>query len=408
MSQHRKASRRDPERGSYLLSILAIGATLPCVVARQQFTFETNWQAQFHSLSSPVNVASRGPPSGEDEDRIPIRIDNRCEDTIWPGIVTQAGTGPGTGGFELVSGNKTELWVSPDWQGRIWGRTNCTVDGDMASCDTGECGKLDCEGSGVPPATLAEFTLAGGENNMQTFYDVSLVDGYNIPIAVNHIPSKNTSFIPPNLTNLACIATAGWLYESNATSAIYGNTSYPVPWETNESNDSVSSWCPWPYLKFPPAKPGHGVFPYPDDNIERPAFSPCNSACAASGKDKDCCAGKYNDPEVCKPSRYSKTAKDVCPDAYSFAYDDHQSTFIIPKGGGWEVVMCPKGRSTTILRQLGDVMFGLADSGELSDEVLARLRNTSYITMERGAGSGLTVELTWLVLTVLLMVSLST
>ena len=175
---------------------------------------------------------------------------------------------------------------------------------------------------------------------MQTSYDISLVDGYNIPMAINHIPSKNKSFIPPNVTNLACIATTGWLYEQNATSAIYSNTFYPIPWEMDESNESVSSWCPWPCRKFPSTKPGGGVFPYPDDNIERPLFSPCNSACAASGKGKDCCAGKYNDPQKCKPSRYSTVAKNICPDAYSFAYDDQESTFYHSRGwwlGGCDV-----------------------------------------------------------------------
>lgn len=65
---------------------------------------------------------------------------------------------------------------------------------------------------GATPATLAEFNLAGGVDNMQTFYDISLVDGYNIPMGINYIPAKNTTFIPPNLTNCACIATTGWYF----------------------------------------------------------------------------------------------------------------------------------------------------------------------------------------------------
>lgn len=32
---------------------------------------------------------------------------------------------------------------------------------------------------GVPPATLAEFTLSGDGNT--DFYDISIVDGYNLP-----------------------------------------------------------------------------------------------------------------------------------------------------------------------------------------------------------------------------------
>ncbi|KAL6902911.1 Hsp70-like protein [Trichoderma evansii] len=248
--------------------------------------------------------------------------------------------------------------VGPDWQGRVWGRTNCTVNGESCACKTGDCfAKMDCEFSGATPATLAEFNLAGGVDNMQTFYDISLVDGYNIPMGINYIPAKNTTFIPPNLTNCACIATTGWVFSSTGagTGTFYSNVTYPIPLESEETNES------------------------------RPAFAPCNSACAATGTDKDCCIGKYHDPKICKPSQYSKSVKAVCPDAYSFAFDDQQSTFIIPKGGGWEVVMCPEGRSTDILRKLGPEMFELASGGRLSTHSLKRLRNATYIREERAS-----------------------
>ena len=95
--------------------------------------------------------------------------------------------------------------------------------------------------------------------------------------------------------------------------------------------------------------------------------------------------GKYHDPDVCKPSSYSKRAKEVCPDAYSFAFDDQASTFIIPTGGGWEVVMCPKGRSTNILNQLGNELHELARDGNLSVLSRARLSNITYIEADRSA-----------------------
>lgn len=220
---------------------------------------------------------------------------------------------------------------------------------------------------------------------MQTFYDLSLVDGYNLPMAIKYIPAKNTTFIPPNLTNPACIATSGWIHSRNDTGTYYSNDSYPIPLETFETNDSIRNWCPWKYLAFPPNKPGNGVYPYPDDRIRRSDFSPCNSACSATGSKRDCCEGKYHDPDLCKPSRYSMKIKAICPDAYSFAFDDQKSTFIIPKGGGFEVIMCPKGRSTNILRQLGAELFELASSGRLSSMAVSRLRNASYIEEDRSS-----------------------
>ena len=108
---------------------------------------EEPWQSKFFPKYKRSSIpAKRGPPPEDWDGRIPLVITNKCDDTIWPGITTQSGTGPGTGGFELVAGNSTQLWVAPDWQGRIWGRTNCTVNGDSCSCDTGDClHKLDCE-----------------------------------------------------------------------------------------------------------------------------------------------------------------------------------------------------------------------------------------------------------------------
>ncbi|KAF4994373.1 hypothetical protein FGRMN_5792 [Fusarium graminum] len=369
------------------LSILAVGIFLPAVEAEGAYSASQISDRDFTHFPGRIRSPSRGEP--EDSDRtIPLTITNKCDSTIWPGIATQAGKGPGTGGFELSQGKSKDLWVSWDWQGRVWGRTNCTVKDDSCSCKTGDCfGLLDCEASGATPATLAEFTLAGGMHGKQTFYDISLVDGYNIPMGLKYIPSKNTTFIPPNLTNPACIASPSWIYASSETGTYYTNSTYPIPLETRVSNDNARNWCPWKYLAFPPTKPGDGVYPYPDDDIQRPEFSPCNSACAAYGTDQDCCVGKYHDPDVCKPSAYSKRAKIICPDAYSFAFDDQASTFIIPTGGGFEVIMCPKGRSTNILKQLGDEMNELAESGGLSEVTQKRLKDVTYIVSEKSLGN---------------------
>lgn len=52
----------------------------------------------------------------------------------------------------------------------------------MGACQTGDCGgRLQCDGNGAtPPASLFEITL--GKGNDKDFYDVSIVDGYNLPL----------------------------------------------------------------------------------------------------------------------------------------------------------------------------------------------------------------------------------
>ena len=134
--------------------------------------------------------------------------------------------------------------------------------------------------------------------------------------------SKNSSLtvIPPNLTNPVCIGTAALLGEIGSSDdiALGSNESYPLPLEQKATHDYVKRWCPWDLQQNPPEKPGDGVYPYPDDNIQRPEFNPCFSACAKYNKPEDCCTNEYNDPNVCKAGLYSGHAKAVCPDAYSF------------------------------------------------------------------------------------------
>ncbi|KAK9906011.1 hypothetical protein M0R45_000136 [Rubus argutus] len=61
-------------------------------------------------------------------------------------------------------------WCSSDASGKF-------------TCASGDCGsgQVACNGAGaIPPASLVELTLAA--NSGQDFYDVSLVDGFNVPI----------------------------------------------------------------------------------------------------------------------------------------------------------------------------------------------------------------------------------
>lgn len=111
-------------------------------------------------------------------------ITNNCPHTIWPG--TLAGSGSPqlpTTGLRLDPGQGVRVPTVPGWSGRIWARTGCKFDAfGLGSCQTGDCGgRLECNGIGAtPPASLFEITL--GRGNDKDFYDVSIVDGYNLPL----------------------------------------------------------------------------------------------------------------------------------------------------------------------------------------------------------------------------------
>lgn len=208
-------------------------------------------------------------------------------------------------------------------------------------------------------------------------------------MAIVLVPHGNVSLddIPPNLTNPSCIGTASQLapanynpYSSGQQIFLGTNSTYPLPFENKVTSQQVASWCPWDLQTNPPSAPGDGVYPYPDSNIQRPAFGPCASACAKYNQNSYCCTGKYDSPDVCKSNYYSTAAKKVCPDAYSFAFDDQSSTFIIPSGAGFEVVFCPGGRSTNILATKSTQLAQLASSGAVSSSGGSSAAASSFAT----------------------------
>ncbi|CAL4904864.1 unnamed protein product [Urochloa decumbens] len=106
-------------------------------------------------------------------------ITNNCSFTMWPAAV------PVGGGTQLNPGQTWTLDVPAGTNGgRIWGRTGCSFNGNGSSggnCDTGDCaGELSCRGPGNPPTTEAEYTIGSSGAAQQDFYDISIIDGYNL------------------------------------------------------------------------------------------------------------------------------------------------------------------------------------------------------------------------------------
>ncbi|CAN7081608.1 unnamed protein product [Brassica oleracea var. botrytis] len=222
-----------------------------------------------------------------------ITIVNRCSFTVWPGILPNSGSGDiGTTGFELASGGSRSFQAPASWSGRFWARTGCSFDSQtgQGTCLTGDCGsnQVECNGSGAkPPATLAEFTIGSGPEDptrKQDFYDVSLVDGYNVPMVVEASGGSEG-----NCLTTGCVT-------------------------------DLNQRCP-AELRF-----GSG--------------SACKSACEAFGSPEYCCSGAYASPTECKPSMYSEIFKTACPRSYSYAFDDATSTFTCTSAD-YTITLCP-------------------------------------------------------------------
>ncbi|XP_020574775.1 thaumatin-like protein [Phalaenopsis equestris] len=198
-------------------------------------------------------------------------IRNDCPFEIWPAIAPNVGHPVlANGGFLLSSGKTKRIQAPPQWNGRFWARTDCDFSSNLnPSCQTGDCqGLLFCNGTiGLPPATLVEVSIQE-ETSKPSFYDVSLVDGYNLPVSVSARPTN------PNCLIQGC-------------------------------KRSVNDVCPEELQ----------ILDQKRDVIA------CKSACLAFNQDIFCCRGSYQSPEKCKPSMYSKLFKDACPSYFSYAYD---------------------------------------------------------------------------------------
>ncbi|KAI9110257.1 hypothetical protein K1719_018699 [Acacia pycnantha] len=128
---------------------------------------------------------------------------NKCSYTIWPSILSNAGVVPlSSTGFVLQTDESKTISAPTSWGSHLWGQTQCAQDStSKLSCLTCDCGsgKLKCEGKGAsPPAMLAEFTI-DGVGGLE-FFDVSLVDRYNVPMMV--VPQGDSS---ENCTSMGCV-----------------------------------------------------------------------------------------------------------------------------------------------------------------------------------------------------------
>ncbi|KAF3907421.1 Zeamatin [Orbilia brochopaga] len=297
-----------------------------------------------------------------------ITIVNNCSFPVYPAILSTNGTGPYTSGFYLDSKQRRSIWVGWDWTGRLWARTNCsfhlanaTTDAKIrdvtdnftipdgyklaGGCLTGDCGPaVQCKLSGLAPTTLAEFTITGWQQ--QTYYDISLVDGYDLDMKIT--PSYDSPAKPRVNNTPICVAS------TSLSSPLSGKFLTKNSLNESFTFGTIHRWCPRQMLLFASQRGRQSVFPYPDDNDPTigGGWTPCLSACAYSNDDWDCCTGKHDESKTCGPNLYSKRAKQVCGDAYSYAYDDYLSTFAVPSSPGdeFEVMFCPGGVSTNILK----------------------------------------------------------
>jgi hypothetical protein len=201
-------------------------------------------------------------------------IVNNCSQTVWAAALP-ATTFP-NGLVEMAPGYSFKVGVDNGWSGRIWGKTLCTTSG----------GKTTCASSAFP-ASLAELTLTKTATGLD-FYDVSLVDGFNLPIALEAVGHTPDPAHPYSCGSPTCAV-------------------------------NLDATCAAPF----------------QDTANGQVIACANDACKVI-------ANNVADAAACTyPNQYTKFFKTACPQAYSYPYDDPTSTFTCKGFNSYAVVFCP-------------------------------------------------------------------
>ncbi|KAI4999231.1 hypothetical protein ZWY2020_003820 [Hordeum vulgare] len=191
--------------------------------------------------------------------------------------------------------------------GPVLGAHGCAFDGTSGGkCATGTAAaaRPSATARARRPRHARRVHLGDGDGGKEDYYDVSLVDGYNVPVVV----------------------------EPSAAGA-----------------RRRGAW--WTQRAVPGGAEGAGG-------------RGCRSACEAFDRPEYCCSGAFGGPDTCRPSAYSQAFKAACPRAYSYAYDDATSTFTCAYSGtaAYPSSSAPRRRhqqsSNDPLPRPGDVVAG--------------------------------------------------
>ncbi|KAG8996743.1 hypothetical protein FRB90_012644 [Tulasnella sp. 427] len=225
---------------------------------------------------------------------------NACPFTIWPAIFTDLNVGSATPnvatGWEAPARSTKTFSVPDNWKAAATATSQGTPDLKVALTEAA------MEVLSVTPtpaqvyllrSTLAEFTLSGF--NGDDYYDVSVVDGYNLPMRITNTAGCHVADCPVDL----------------------------------------GPNCP-PNLKGPFDSTGFPVG--------------CKSDCLVDpnpGNSPSCCTGSHNTPATCPKSGvpHYNYFKGNCPNSYVYAYDESSGTALwtcpASKTPNYTITFCP-------------------------------------------------------------------
>jgi hypothetical protein len=215
--------------------------------------------------------------SGQGDSRT-ITILNNCNQTVWL-TGTPLNTLPGNGIVQMDPLNVVKVGVNDGWTGAFWTMTYCGTDGGVFACETDPTVQ-----------SRAELALAADPSTGTDTYDISFVNGFNVPIGVIPI----------------------------------GHPPYPA----NPQTDCGQSVCKVDLNQGCPAELAA--------RVEGIVLGCANNLCQTLGH------GNTTDPNCMYPNSDTEWFKNGCPTGYSYATDDATSKYTCVGKNDYEVVFCPQ------------------------------------------------------------------
>jgi hypothetical protein len=261
-------------------------------------------------LAAPVVAAAQSPK---------ITITNKCGIPVWidqtpnGGFSPLSGTGPNPAG-RLDPGQSSNYRI-PDngWGGRFWPKIGCNDAGNncLAGSSVSGCPPDGCE----PPAdTKFEFFYSPLSSAVRPYYDITLVDGYTLGVAITPSQSDGGRCTPTQ---------CGVSLAACPTDEVEGLGSLQI------IKQGQIVQCLAPCYKW--------VYPAPYGMNRNKFDSPGKLMCCPTPpvSSDECRAGPV------ARSKYVQLVQSSCPSAYSYPYDDVNGSHDCPPGTSFTATLCP-------------------------------------------------------------------
>jgi hypothetical protein len=250
--------------------------------------------------------------SSRTESRV-IEFENRCGYDIWINPLTNAQGKELAPGIVRLRNYEHFTYAIPTiegWGGRFWPKSGCDSSGH--NCEVGQsvdpCNPGGCD----PPAeTKVEFFFPNSTHPGDIWYDVSLVDGYSLPVEI--VPSVQVG---------TCVTTNCALSLNSCPI----NEDFVGDLRLIRNGRTIKCLAPCKKWNYPPPF-GHGF----NEEISPGVYL--------------CCPTPPIWPDECRAgpvvnTQYVQLVHRDCPTAYAYSYDDEAGLHNCPDGTSFKVTFC--------------------------------------------------------------------